>query len=156
MGNPAISFKSGSLEDSEIEFMNTHHFIDPKIYPNWKGACHSDPQSAGCQFFYTRYEELLKRIDFYNIYGPCNDGKTHQSQAGFIKMSAKNFSRIGAPGGWPWQWTQFSECFNDKPIEDYFSINHKAFNTDIANFTICNKTIYSSYDINEAGSLQQL
>lgn len=94
LGNPAISFKRGSLEDSEIEFMMTHHFIDPKIYPNWKGACHTDPQSAGCQFFYARYEELLKRIDFYNIYGPCLDGKTHYSQAGFMKLAAKNHSRL--------------------------------------------------------------
>jgi DNA replication protein DnaC len=74
--------------------MMTHHFIDPKIYPNWKTSCHSDSQSAGCQFFYARYEELMKRIDFYNIYGPCLDGKTHLSQAGFIKLLAKKYSRL--------------------------------------------------------------
>jgi hypothetical protein len=74
--------------------MMTHHFIDPKLFPTWKNACHSDPQSAGCQFFYVRYEELLKRIDFYNIYGPCLDGKTHASQAGFVKMLAKKESRM--------------------------------------------------------------
>lgn len=82
------------MEDSEIEFMMARHFIDPKIYPNWKTACHSDPQSAGCQFFYARYEELMKKVDFYNIYGPCLDGDTSLSQSKLMKMSAKKYSRL--------------------------------------------------------------
>lgn len=156
LGNPAVNFRAGSLEDSEIEFMNTHHFIDPKIYPNWKGACHTDPQSAGCQFFYSRYEQLLKRIDFYNIYGPCDDGKTQDSQAGYMKMAAKRFSRIDMVNAFPWQWTQFSECFNDKPINDYFSINREIFKVPVENFTVCNSSVYQSYDISETGSMTQL
>lgn len=91
--------------------MMSHQFVDPKIFPNWKTGCHNDPESAGCQFFYFRYEQLLKRIDFYNIYGPCIDGKTHASQAGFIKTTAKRNSRImnvDMNNDWPWTWTQFS------------------------------------------------
>jgi hypothetical protein len=56
----------------------------------------------------------------------------------------------------PWQWTQFSECFNDKPINDYFSINHKEFNVSVENFAVCNTSVYQSYDISETGSMTQL
>jgi hypothetical protein len=96
--------------------MNTHHFIDPKIYPTWKGACHTDPESASCQFFYARYEQLMKKIDPYNIYGPCLDGKKHVSQSLFIKQLAKKYSKIKLGNDWPFVSPGFEECFNDKPI----------------------------------------
>lgn len=75
------------------------------------------------------------------------DGKTHYSQAGFMKTTAKRFSRVQLGNFEPWEWTQFSECFNDKPSNDYFTINAKAFNSDVTNFAICNDTVYRAYDI---------
>lgn len=89
-----MNFKEGSLEDSEIDFMINHHFIDPKLIPNWEGACHTDPKSAGCKFFYARYEDIVKKIDPYNLYGGCLFGKTSQSQSVFSKKLAKKHSRI--------------------------------------------------------------
>jgi len=51
--------------------MISHNFIDPKLLPNWRDSCNSDPESASCQFFYYRYEDLMRKIDPYNVYGPC-------------------------------------------------------------------------------------
>jgi hypothetical protein len=74
--------------------MNNHHFIDPRIYSNWQTSCHKDPKSAGCQFFYLRYEELMRNIDFKNIYSGCVKGKEYSSQSLFIKKLAKENSRM--------------------------------------------------------------
>ena len=68
-------------------------------------------------------------MDFYNIYGPCLDGKVHLSQSTIIKNIAKKHSRLSMINNFPWTWTQFSDCSNDKPINDYFTINSKTFNS---------------------------
>ena len=62
-------------------------------------------------------------------------------------MAAKNFSRLTMVNDFPWKWTQFSQCFNDKPVDDYFSINAKAFNSELTTFNVCNSSIYKAYDI---------
>lgn len=49
--------------------------------------------------------------------------------------------------GWPWTWTQFAECSNDQPINDYFTINAKAFNSEVTKYSVCNDTVYLAYDI---------
>jgi len=51
--------------------MISHNFIDPRLIPYWERSCKVDPDSAGCSYFYRRYEDLLYRIDEYNIYGEC-------------------------------------------------------------------------------------
>jgi hypothetical protein len=44
-------------------------------------------------------------------------GVEHPSQALFMKKIAKKNSRIFTMANdWPFTWTQFSECFNDKGI----------------------------------------
>ena len=102
----------------------------------------------------------MKRVDFYNIYGPCLTQQTHASQAGFMKTTAKLNSRISQldmENDWPWTWTQFSECFNDDPINKYFQLNAEAFKSEVSsNFSICNSSIYKAYQISETGSMNQL
>lgn len=51
--------------------MFTRNMIDPMLDKNWENSCQIDPASAGCQFFFKRYDELLYEINFRSIYGKC-------------------------------------------------------------------------------------
>lgn len=67
LANPVFSFEN--LQESRVEFMISHNLIDPRLVPYWERSCKSDASSAGCAYFYRRYEDLLYRIDEFNIYG---------------------------------------------------------------------------------------
>lgn len=34
-------------------------FIDPSMLQYWRNSCEFDPESAGCQFFKTRFDETV-------------------------------------------------------------------------------------------------
>ena len=55
-----------------------HNLIDPKLLQVWERSCNNDPDSAGCSFFYTRYDDLVGDLDPYNIYGPCYSSTNSQ------------------------------------------------------------------------------
>ena len=69
IANGAFTFEG--LESNRVEFMISHNMIDPRLIPYWERSCKTDPDSAGCSYFYERYEDLLYGIDKYNIYGQC-------------------------------------------------------------------------------------
>ena len=51
--------------------MQKHNFIDPQLQIYWERSCKVDAESAGCRYFYERYEDLTYRIDEFNVYGDC-------------------------------------------------------------------------------------
>lgn len=57
IGNGVISFLNGELERSSIEFMIDHEFIDIDLVPYYRGSCFIDPESAGCRYFNSRFNQ---------------------------------------------------------------------------------------------------
>ena len=70
--------------------MISHNLIDPKLIPVWERSCMIDPDSAGCSFFMTRYDDLVGDLDPYNIYGPCFSSSA--SQKSFLLLASKRFN----------------------------------------------------------------
>lgn len=66
-----MDFSEGSLEKSQVQYMFSHNLIDPTLDNYWKTSCSSDPSSAGCAFFFNRYDNLLGKTNMQNIYGSC-------------------------------------------------------------------------------------
>ena len=56
IGNGVIDFRGNSLFKSTVDYFIKHDFVDPETLSYWNGACSHDEESAGCQFFYTRFE----------------------------------------------------------------------------------------------------
>jgi hypothetical protein len=83
VGNGVMNFKNGELESSSIEFMIDHEFIDVDLVPYYRGSCYVDPESAGCRYFKTRFDENVDEINPYNVYSYCfyNDSFLEESQA---------------------------------------------------------------------------
>ena len=52
-----MNFLGGTLEDSTIEYIVNHEFIDPDLLPYYRGSCLVDPGSAGCRYFRVRFDE---------------------------------------------------------------------------------------------------
>jgi hypothetical protein len=76
-----MTFEAGSLEKSQIGYMVDHDFIDPELLHYWRDSCQQDEESAGCQFFYTRFDDLVGDINPYNVYGYCyTDVLANQSE----------------------------------------------------------------------------
>lgn len=71
IGNGIMDFSDGTLEQNQIDFMISHNFIDPTLEKYWTTSCQTDPQSAGCAFFFKRYDDLLAQVNLQNIYGKC-------------------------------------------------------------------------------------
>ncbi len=59
------------LERSQISYMFSRNFIDPNLERYWLVSCQTDPQSAGCSYFFRQYDDLLSKINFHSIYGAC-------------------------------------------------------------------------------------
>lgn len=51
--------------------MNARDFIDPEIMQYWDNSCNNDPESAGCQYFYSKFGENVQEINPYNVYSYC-------------------------------------------------------------------------------------
>ncbi len=62
VGNGVMSFLGGTLESNRIEYLVNQEFVDPDLLPYYRGSCLIDPESAGCQYFKTRY--YLSHSDF--------------------------------------------------------------------------------------------
>jgi hypothetical protein len=73
--------------------MISHNFIDPRLIPYWERSCKVDPDSAGCSYFYRRYEDLLYRIDEYNIYGECYGRLPQRSLLASLALKHSDFLR---------------------------------------------------------------
>ena len=69
--------------------MIDHNFIDPKLEQTWETSCKVDEQSAGCQFFYRKYDDLVGKINPYNIYGKC-----YSPQSEFMSLLSKKIKNI--------------------------------------------------------------
>lgn len=69
------------LEQSQIEYMINHEFIDPELLIYYESSCQTDPLSAGCRYFKMRFSENVEEINPYNVYSYCyyNDSFTSQS-----------------------------------------------------------------------------
>jgi serine carboxypeptidase-like clade 2 len=59
IGNGVMDFTDGSLYESQVEYMIKHDFVDPDLVMYWKMSCKIDPLSAGCNYFYKRYEDNI-------------------------------------------------------------------------------------------------
>ena len=121
LGNPVLSL--ADLQANRVEWMVSHNLIDPQLMPYWTRSCKVDPESAGCQYFYERFEDLTYRIDEFNIYGDCYGRKGPRQRALLsdlaLRMSpfykiAKGPERLSLSQEW---------CSDDKGIEDYLNIN---------------------------------
>lgn len=91
LANPLLSFDD--LQNSRVEFMISHNFIDPRLIPYWQRSCKTDPDSAGCSYFYERYEDLTYRIDKYNIYGQCYGRLSQRSLLASLALKNSKFLR---------------------------------------------------------------
>lgn len=89
MANPVLSFDK--LQESRVDFMISHNFIDPRLVPYWERSCKTDPDSAGCSYFYERYEDLIYRIDEYNVYGECYGRLPQRSMLASLALKNSNF-----------------------------------------------------------------
>jgi carboxypeptidase C (cathepsin A) len=58
VGNGVMSFLGGTLESNRIEYLVNQEFVDPDLLPYYRGSCLIDPESAGCQYFKTRYYQF--------------------------------------------------------------------------------------------------
>ena len=67
----------------------SHNFVDPQLMPYWEKSCKNDIESAGCQYFYERYQDLVYRVDEYNIYGKCYGRKGPRQRAILADLSLK-------------------------------------------------------------------
>ena len=45
-----------------------HGFIDPEILQYYRHGCYTDPESAGCNYFITKYYENVDEINPYSIF----------------------------------------------------------------------------------------
>lgn len=63
----------------------------------WKDSCAHDEDSAGCNYFWARYDMITQNIDPYNIYGPCfaeiNSTEPKLTQRSSLQKAAKRFSK---------------------------------------------------------------
>jgi hypothetical protein len=71
IGNGIMDFTDGSLEDSQVDYMIKHDFVDPDLVPYWKTNCKIDPTSAGCNFFLKRFADNIVELNPYNVYDYC-------------------------------------------------------------------------------------
>lgn len=101
VGNGVMDFRNGQLEQSSIEYMIDHDFIDVDLVPYYRASCNVDPESAGCRYFKYRYAENVDEINPYNVYSYCyyNDSflgdettgrKRLQGQASILRNVAAN------------------------------------------------------------------
>lgn len=63
----------------------------------WKDSCSKDEESAGCSYFWARYDTLTSNIDPYNIYGACyaevTSGEKKYTQRDLLLKAAKRHSK---------------------------------------------------------------
>lgn len=113
IGNGVIDFRGNSLFKSTVDYFINHDFVDPETLAYWNAACTHDEESAGCQFFYSRFEETLDDVNPYSkfalildIYSYCyyndsfvmdgNTGEKKQflSQQSILRGLAKSINEI--------------------------------------------------------------
>lgn len=73
--------------------MFSHNFVDPTLDKYWDTSCRTDPASAGCSFFFKRYNDIHSLVNFQNIYGTCygkfpSKGKVRVSSSGVRNSKA--------------------------------------------------------------------
>lgn len=99
VGNGVMSFENGELDKSSVDFMVDRYITDPELEVYWKTSCVHDPESAGCNYFWARYDMLTQNIDPYNIYGPCyaelnsTNSEPTLNQRSTLQKAAKRFSK---------------------------------------------------------------
>lgn len=67
VGNGVMDFRNSELEKSSVEYMIGNEFIDPELINYWKTSCAYDYESAGCNYFISRYELDLDDLNPYSI-----------------------------------------------------------------------------------------
>lgn len=117
-------------------------FVDPELAPYYKISCLTDPDSAGCNYFWAEYEEDVFELNPYNVYGYCfynstmqPTGKTFKSQTSVLKeklraqfpdLYSKNYVR-GNPLLESSKYNGNAPCAYFDGISDYFNINAEAY-----------------------------
>lgn len=66
IGNGVIDFRNDELEKSTVEYMINRDFIDPEVMQYWHNSCQVDEESAGCQYFFSKFEENTDDINPYS------------------------------------------------------------------------------------------
>lgn len=153
VGNGVMSFENGELEKSEIDYMVERDFIDPELLHYWTDSCRNDEESAGCQYFYTRFLDLTGDINPYNVYGYCypdvlsQKGKHRSSQRSLMRRAASfRIPRNHSYGD--------GDCEYDHGLQTYFDVNAHIWNSQTSvPFAACNDTIFEAYDREPRGSL---
>lgn len=142
VGNGVMSFENGELEKSQINYMVERDFIDPELQHYWTDSCANDEESAGCQYFYSRFDDLTGDINPYNVYGDCypddvssNDGSSRLTQRLLMRRAASyrlNRNNSFGDGG----------CDYDTGLQTYFDKNSHIWNSQSTiPFAACNGTI---------------
>ena len=148
VGNGVMDFSDNMLEKSQVNYMFSHNFIDPTLDKYWEIACQADPSSAGCAFFFRRYDDILAKVNFHNIYGTCytepnsTETKFLHTLTGYQNKKMNYYNTI-------------KKCQTWKALDEYIKSNGPGFNTQVGTFITCNDTIYNRYDRNLAGSMNE-
>lgn len=113
-------------------------FIDPELEHYWRQSCQNDEESAGCQYFYSRFSDLTGDINPYNVYGDCYiDVTTERSvtQRLLMKRAARYRAKRDEYGD--------GDCEYDHGLETYFDQNSDIWNSESkVPFKACNDSIF--------------
>lgn len=92
--------------------MFSHNFVDPTLDKYWDTSCKTDPASAGCNFFFKRYNDIHSLVNFQNIYGACY-GK-------FPNMNDRKSINAGVRNSKAEFYNLYKKCQYYEGIEQYF------------------------------------
>lgn len=117
--------------------MISHNFVDPQLLPYWERSCKVDQESAGCQFFYQRFDDLTYNIDPLNVYGNCyRTAKPKQSYQDTLQLG--------------------QSCTYDAGIQNYLNVNAQGLHSKNTNIEVCNSTILNIYKPDSQGSIAEI
>src|ERR1700733_7476466 len=121
--------------------MVQHDFIDPELFHYWIQSCSQDGESAGCQYFHTRFDDLTEDISPYNVYGNCFpnptayqvDEKPKSTQRGLLRKAAKQYRKT------PPKQRKYGDggCDYDFGVEQYFFLNDHVWNSEKHAYLVC-------------------
>jgi len=63
VGNGVMSFLNNGLTLNSLQFMIEHRFLSYDLMNLYQSSCLVDGESAGCQFFSSRYSEITAYVN---------------------------------------------------------------------------------------------
>ena len=151
IGNPVLEWED--LEQHRVEYLISRNLVDPRLVPYWDRSCKSDASSAGCSFFYQRFEDLTYRINPRNVYEICH-GRSGPPQHGLITKIGQRMSELGQHIPTRVNPEPYDDCQYQEGLSHYLTINAQALRSDkTSGVSICNATIFNAYKPSKGGSL---